>query len=362
MLRAVDGWHGGVGAVARRFLGWWLAELGGMLPLSLRTAFAPGGQRLLLAVSQDELTVTLESASERQLLGRFTLQAERVDPQISRLARRPAERVLCLPPAKVLRRRIELPLATEENLRQVLGFELDRETPLSAEQAYFDYRLLERDAVRRVLRIELLVAPRAAVDEARRHLERFGLAPHRATVIGDDGVEADLNLLPEPERARSTRVPRVINALLALVALVLLGLALALPLAHKREALARLEPLVREARNEAVAARELRDSLTQLSAEARFVLQRRLALTPALDLINELTQLLPDDTWARQLILRNGELQLMGESDSAEPLLQLLEASPLLSNVRFRSPVVQDERAGLERFHLSADYAVGGDG
>jgi len=359
MLKPVNGWHGGLGGGGRRALNWWLAELGGMLPEWLRNTLAPGRERILLRVADGQISVQRESAAQHGEPESATLAGDD-QGAARRLASSGGERVLCLPTPSVLRRRVELPLATEENLRQVLGFELDRETPLSSEQAYFDYRLLERDTARRRLVVELLVVPQAVVEEACRHLEALGLAPHRATVSDSDGSPLDVNLLPEPQRARFTRLTRVLNLGLLVLALALGVVAAGLPLYQQRAVLDEIEPLVREARAAATTTRELRDSLEQLSAEARFVLDKRREATPVLDLMNEVTQTLPDDTWLRQLILAGGELQLMGESANAELLVQLLDASPLLRSVRFRSPVVQDPNAGIERFHLSAEFGAEG--
>ena len=57
-----------------------------------------------------------------------------------------------------------LPIAAEDNLRQVLAFEMDRQTPFKADQVYFDYRLGEREAAARNLQVELIVVPRAPLD------------------------------------------------------------------------------------------------------------------------------------------------------------------------------------------------------
>jgi general secretion pathway protein L len=357
MLRAVSRWHGNIG---RRLLDWWLGELRAMLPRQMRAALRPGGRRLLLEFDDDSLVATLLAQDERHTLDRYAWRDGLPDNVRRRLMRLPAERVLCLPPARVLRRKVELPLATEENLRQVLGFELDRHTPLKAEEACYDYLPLERDTARRTLTVELAVVPSILMQQTAGQLQRLGLPVHRASVLDDDGAVLDLNLLPEQQRSRVTRIPLYVNATLACAAAVLLIMILAVPLYVKHTRLEALAPLVTQARSDAVNARELRETLEALSVEAGFVLEKRRAETPALDIINEVTQVLPDHTWVRQLTLQNGEIQLFGESDSAALLVQLLESSTLLRNVRFRSPVLEDARSGVERFHLSAEYGPQG--
>ena len=54
------------------------------------------------------------------------------------------EVILCLPADKVLTRTLTLPLATEENLREVLAFQMDRQTPFTVEQVYYDYGVVAR--------------------------------------------------------------------------------------------------------------------------------------------------------------------------------------------------------------------------
>ena len=71
-------------------------------------------------------------------------------------------------------------------------------------------------------------------------------------------------------------------------------------------------------------------------------------------MINELTQLLPDNTWLSRLIIRNGELQIHGESDAAISIIQLLEDSSMFNDAQFRSPLTQNSITRKDKFHVSA--------
>jgi len=73
--------------------------------------------------------------------------------------------VFCIPAERVLTRTLSLPAAAEDNLRQVLSFEMDRQTPFKADQIYFDSRVLGRDASGRNLQVELVLLPRAQLDQ-----------------------------------------------------------------------------------------------------------------------------------------------------------------------------------------------------
>ena len=77
---------------------------------------------------------------------------------------------VALGPDEALVRRVTMPAATEENLRQVLEFEMDRLTPFRADEVYFDYRVVSRDVAAGQLVIQLAVARREAVDARVREL------------------------------------------------------------------------------------------------------------------------------------------------------------------------------------------------
>ncbi len=66
----------------------------------------------------------------------------------------------------------------------------------------------------------------------------------------------------------------------------------------------------------------------------------------------------PDDTWLNRIDIRGNEIQIQGESSTAEMLISLVDSSPLFQNPQFRSPVTQVPRSERERFHLSAELEV----
>ncbi len=73
-----------------------------------------------------------------------------------------------------------------------------------------------------------------------------------------------------------------------------------------------------------------------------------------MELLEELSARLPDDTWLFRAEVRDGKVHLQGTSTGASALIAELENSRFLEDVRFASPVTQDGASGRERFHLSA--------
>src|SRR5207247_4977095 len=92
---------------------------------------------------------------------------------------------LCLAREEALVRRVSLPAATEENLEQVLGFEMDRLTPFRAEDVYFDHRVVGRDPTSGQVHVLLAVARRDLVDSKVERLRAWGANLQGVTVQED---------------------------------------------------------------------------------------------------------------------------------------------------------------------------------
>ena len=342
------------------FWSWWSGELRGMLPPRVRRALMPRAQHLFLELDGTELVMSQGTAQNKAELTRYELdQAGETPLQLSaqdELHQRARELVLCLPQDKVLARSLTLPLAAEENLREVLSFEMDRQTPFTAEQVYYDFSIVARSSAERTLTVDLVLATRRMLDELLARLDQHGLHPDRVTInCGESGGFAAVNLLPAGNRQRKAITPQLVNLALGALTLLLLVGAVSLPLLNKRQQIEALEPLLETASAKAEEARRLRKEVDQLTANSRFLTDKKRSSRPVLELLDELTRILPDDTWITRLDIKGSELEIQGQSASAAALIPLIESSSILQNPRFRSPVTQIPRSDVERFHLSAE-------
>jgi len=352
-----------------RFFTWWFGELAACVPVGLRGIL--DGRRQQIAVDYRERAVELHHRARGGWRALGSVAVDRDAPAAGRAAalaalrgirRGAAEIILRLPAAQVLRRRVELPLAAAENLREVLGFELDRLTPFKSADAAYDYRIVATDREAQRLTVDLAVAPLALVDEAVRVATALGLAPDRVSVAnGLDGGAGQINLLSAPDNSGGRFLRRVNLALAALLCL-LLAAAVLWPLHREQEELAGLETRLQHSRAEATAADRLRVQLADVLDRKSFLVQRRQATPLAVAVLKDLTERLADDTWLVQLHMGGGQLVLSGYAPAAAALVPVLEDSDLLSDVRFGSPVMPDARVGRERFNLSAKIAGMGGG
>ena len=345
------------------FWSWWIAELGGILPKSVRAAILPSVERLYLKLNGQNVIASRVTSESTDEIGRYPLTAEQLQPEqaqeLEELANRAREVVLCLPADKVLTKTLSLPLVAEENLREVLGFEMDRQTPFGLDQVYYDYILTARDSKKNTLTLKLVVTPRQFLDKLLTHLDDIGFQPRQATICRENtGQPQPVNLLPKEARQRRPDTARYLNLALGVLALVLLLGAIALPLVNKLHVINALEARVELVSAKAEVTRRLREEVEQLGMDSRFLLEKKQATPLTLEIINELTRILPDDTWINRLNIKGREVEIQGQSASAAALIPLIESSDSLRNPRFRSPVTKIPRLNTERFHLSAEVAA----
>jgi len=250
-----------------------------------------------------------------------------------------------------LARDLELPLAAEENLTEVLGFEMDRQTPFRANEVYFDYKVLKRDNAAQKIQVNLQVAKRALVDPLIAHLRHWDLTPvhSQAQNSGDDSLILDFE--PGSYKQHSSTG---FNLFLTVVLLVLIAIAIVLPIHDQQQLSARLETQLDSVRVAAAEAVKVRDLLDD-QIKARTVLHGAKNNQPAMVvLLEEITRVMPEDTYLFRFEVRKQAVSLQGSSKSASALISILEQSPYLGNARFASPVTREGKNGRERFHISA--------
>jgi general secretion pathway protein L len=123
---------------------------------------------------------------------------------------------------------------------------------------------------------------------------------------------------------------------------------------QKNRAIAEIEAQVQVAAAEARAGAELRQDLEKMAEASQFLLEKKASEVMIVELIDEVSRVLPDHTWIARLDIAGTELQIQGQSSSASSLIRIIESSPWFKDVRFASPVVQIAGTENDRFHIAA--------
>ena len=357
-------------SAAGQFFQWWKQELLQLLPPDTRARLAHAQGRVLMRVLPEPEGGSLELAWHEgdtlQMLDSLSLDQD-LDVQRRQTAElllshevHDAPRDLLLDRADILSKRVQLPLAAESNLRQALGFEMDRHTPFNADAVYFDYHVLARDRERAQLELEMVVTPRAPVDELLAVLEPRGLAPTGVDVADEEGKPGGFNLLPLDQRVRIRRERTRVNLALAGVLVVVLAAVMAQSLWLRQQQIEAVNEAIEEVRVEARRVQNIRTQIDDATEAAGFLLKQRSLTPPTVQVLAEATQVMPDDTYLDRLRIWEGNIQLQGKSANAQQLIELVNDSALFDGTEFRGSTRLDSRTGKEIFDLRADLAVSG--
>jgi len=358
------------------FGAWWAEQLAALMPGRLRAALEKRRTRPVLAFDGSRATLWRPAPANGRI--QMTAVAEiplYADQEIVRVGGRNAfapllraanggapEIVVALSPRNALRKRLTLPAAIEPNLHQALAYDLDRHTPFKADELYFDAAVVDRDTARNTVQVDLAAARRAVVDPMLRHAENFGARVVAVTIDPPATAAASrLNLLPEERRAGDAHWLRWQVVLPAILLGAGIIAALVLPVWQKRMEAIALNQQADDARQRAQVSDSLRSELDRRVGDYNFALERKYAFPGTVQVLDDITHILPDDTWLTQLELRSvrgkdgqRELTLRGESANAGRLVSLLEDSKLFTQTAPRSPTTKIQPGPGEIFDVGA--------
>jgi len=334
---------------AGHFLSWWRQQLWECVPETLRQRWVQARRPAMLSLTED----------------RFWLAGAPLDQYKpfahSAMAQSGGEVVLVVGESNGFRRDIELPLAVEGKLAQVLSYELDRLTPLRAGDLYYGFRVKSRDTTGGTCTVELTAVPRARVAPLLESVRQKNLTVSRLLLSPQD-VDTGMDMLAttseRSEQAASSS--RWINQLLFVLCLVLAAALIAVPLWQKRQYVIELQPIETSAKADAEAANVLQRQLEKQVNDYNLPLSRKHGAPLVVQVLEDLSKRLPDDTWAQSLEIKSvpnqkgREVVVQGETGSGGKILQIMQESPLLKDPVFKATMTRVAPTA-ERFHIAGE-------
>ena len=345
--------------MVREFLSWWFGQLADFLPERWRRFGAGKIDAVVIAPASplsepiDSVTVALRRNGRETMVGRFAVGGGGL-MEVPRPSGKPA--VLRLAESDVLSKTLVLPLAAERQLDQVLAFEMDRETPFSPEELFWNHHIIRRDRRTGQVWVRLQLLPRAKLARLIEALDHAGLKPRHAEIAEDPDRNGYLPLDLDNGRAHRA-APRSLlwPALAGCVALALA--AAAIPFVRQELELAGVERHISDDRAAAADAQNLRQQIEQLSGSAGVIESERAKGGRPLAILAALTRMLPDDTYLTELVQQQRKVTISGRSAAASRLIAILAAGEQLRNPTFTAPVTRIEANHFEVFTISAEVA-----
>ncbi len=316
----------------------------------------------------------------------------------------------------IILREIEYPIAVKENIRYTLDHDIDKYIPLSADEVYFDYQVIEEDRANNRLKIllalmkksdcepylsfcrkwpggvyglclssvsrlngyaflsgnkkrfltghirELLMQEGDVIPDRDASLPsalaRAGIsAPNLISAFGLGmeilwEVPIRINLLPMEIRKKPSRIGHY--TLIGLVALLILcGTAWGGGILLRQQMRLRaVEEEIGRLSSEVMTVSKTQERIEEVEADLQALRAIKGRSPFVSDILRELTQTIPETAWLTDFRLTDKGIQLNGYADSASELIPLLEASPLFEDVVFLSASTRDPRREKERFHI----------
>lgn len=349
------------------FLGWWGGELRALLPVPWQRALGGGNDWFLLqhrghqwhlypAAASTAAPVHWDDTADVALQQQACRQAlAGIDPEDLRTA-------LVLPAAAGLRRVLHLPLAARDNLRQVVAFEIDRQTPFRAEQVFVDAYEVAQSAGEGRFAVELVAVPRSAIDPLLEHLTSMGVRVDAVDLLLEPppgtpgaGQRLGVNLLPAAQRTPRPHPRLRLNLALLAASVLLVGLLLGEWLHNRSAALDAMQTQVDAMHAQAQQVASLRQQLQDNAGAAGFLTQRKQQAIPMLAVLQDLTTRLPDDAWLERLSVdSSGQIGFQGQAKQAARLVDALKDSTLIRDAGFQGSIQPDPTTGKERFYMVA--------
>jgi general secretion pathway protein L len=158
---------------------WWKSELAGMAPAFIGRKPGSVENQLLALFGDDAITFFWRDSSQWRELGRAHSDSSQPElaKRLNAIRNEKHITIARLPGTSVLQRRLDLPIAAESELRQILSYQLDSLSPYPPDQVYFSYRIQERDYAGKKLVVELSLAPKDEVDKLVDRLRSWDLVP-----------------------------------------------------------------------------------------------------------------------------------------------------------------------------------------
>lgn len=150
-----------------------------------------------------------------------------------------------------------------------------------------------------------------------------------------------VNLLPEALRANASRMIYVPSIVLGVL---LLGGLAALPLYRSYEDqqyLRSLQAEIRKLEPLAVKPMQMERQIDMARDQVQLLDDFRRRTRADMDVLNELTRILPPPTWVKGLEVTRDAIRLSGESPQATGLLKVIDESPLFEGSTFNAPMAR---------------------
>ena len=353
----MSGFLGDVTGLLMRGFRWWGSELGSLLPGRTLGNAARRQADATIAVSTDgtlQLIETGRRGREGEVSQGITSKNATFDILSHIQKTRPGAKIcLRLPFSACFERHIEIPATARNQAKSILALDLERSTPFKSSDVYISHTLSPSPGRKGWLTGTQFITKRKLADKAISDIEVIGLTVNSIDCWAADGkTPLPLNFLDKTAEDLAPRRSRGRQMAIAALAGALACSAVWLSLSRRDTALANLEKQVEAARHKAEGLQQER-AVTDTAIKIRLAVQGLKEGRPStVEIVNELTRLLPDEAFLNDLKIEGDTVDIAGLAKSSAAIIPVLERSAMFKDALQTSPVALDTTADKERFSL----------
>jgi general secretion pathway protein L len=341
--------------VLREYFTWWVNQIRDLLPVRTRAADSAAGEILIVEcdAAGTMLTASMRRGDRITQLGRFASDPTGIVALRNAAALGGRSIPVWLSPAAVmLEKQLSFPLAAERELGRVLAYEMDRETPFSADEVWWDWRVDTRDRSQGQLSLTLFLLPKANARAIAAALADSGLEPAVVDAETAAGVRHQIRLA-------DNAVHRIVlsgrTRMLAYGCVALAAIAVVTPFVKQAVLLSRTDSRIAELKPQVDEVQQLRRRIEGAGQGASQLAMEQAGSADPLKVLAQTTDILPDDTHLTDLTLHKHRLSISGQSEEAAKLIGLLAANPLYKNPAFTSAVTRVQGSKGDAFSIDTE-------
>ncbi|HPY39884.1 MAG TPA: PilN domain-containing protein [Thiolinea sp.] len=334
----------------KQFISWWGENLYRGLPSSFRSLFRVSQPSLNIYMANERLALSWQQDGKRRACGEHTLDSTFDFAKLAKKAARSRnyQLKLELDEKQALHLQHNFPEGVQENIKQVVGYQLDRITPFSLETAYFDAKIARHDKANKLVVADIYVAPKTHIEQHLTKLRALGVPEIDVISALENPTQLTKGIISTTAAPATPSLVPFYFFIMALIA------SLAVPVLYKERRLGQIDSAIASLQKKASAQIEVRDKLLAAEEALTFIGEKRKTAPVMLDVVEHLSAEIPPHTWIERLEIDGNQVQIRGESEQALSLIDTLEESPHFEAVSFKSPVTRSPSSGKDKFHLQA--------
>jgi Tfp pilus assembly protein PilN len=163
-----------------------------------------------------------------------------------------------------------------------------------------------------------------------------------------------LNLLKKG-RYEKAKTPLTLSLILVAAIMTIWGLSIFLPVNIEQERLGEIQREITARKDEIKKIEALKTEIETVKKEIADIDGFKSGRPMALDVLKELTRVLPKTTWLSRARISETTVNIEGYASSSTELVPKLEASKYFRKVEFASPTFRDARMNAERFNIKME-------